>query len=271
MFNIICLVIIISQCVLAQARAEEPLQVMVTHLGKPYAYFGPLGQPEGLLIKILEQLIEPVGLTANYQVAAYRRSIHKLNQGDADIMLIARVQGESFALLDDAYISVVPIMTLPLVLYKLASKDVQISSWAEVYGYRLGMVLIQRERRSGSMDISYYARNEYLFKALAEEEIDLVLAIPHFQHDWESKFNVKVEPLGVVQYMRGHIAISSKRLGNQALPLCRRIVQSYRELSQEGGIGDVLAGLGLDDLVPSFSLLSEIKGSGKECVKVGSL
>jgi ABC-type amino acid transport substrate-binding protein len=244
--------------------AEQPVRVMITSAGKPWSYLDEQGKPQGISRALIESVFDAMEVPASYQGLIYTRALHTIETGRGDVMALTIATSQTLQPPPNTVVTPAPVGKIPLSAYKLTTRDIAINTPADLSQYKVGLVRAEKTPAGAAEKVFYYPRNEFLFRALAQGKIDIALGALYFEHVWTTKFNVKVEPLFIIDKLNVYMAFSKKTLGDKAAVLCKKYFLTNQQLIKDGTIEQLLVNMGAPDLVPHLKIFDDHKSP--ECI-----
>lgn len=244
--------------------ADEPLRVAINATGKPYSYTDLTGSPRGINRDVVESVFKRMNVDAEYKLLLYTRGALLVDKGKIDAMAVITTLDGPMSFPKSIVITPTPIAHFPLIVYKLASSNVNVKEEADLEKLRVGIVRADLKPDPDTTVNYYYPRYEFLFKALADGEIDVALALPYFEKQWERQFGIAIDALITVDQILVYMGFSTLSLGDQAQFLCREYSQVTQKSQTDGSFAKVLTAAGIPDLIPYF--VFETESSGADCI-----
>ena len=246
--------------------SEQTIRVAIIEAGKPWSHTNNQGNPEGISYSLINAVFSTMNTNTEYSPLLYNRALHALKKGQIDVMAINQAKNIEITLPEDIIVTPNPVGSIPLYAYKKHSRNITINSPDDLSNYRIGV--IPSSKKPPTIDnIIYYSRNEYLFKALVDEEIDIAIGIIYFDHNWGDKFKAKAEELFIADTLNIYMAFSTESLGKKADALCNNYYRTHNKLIIDGTIKNLLINLNAEKLIPYISAMPQ----NKNCISAKQL
>ena len=254
--------LLLSQAV----HSDTAIKVAIIEAGKPWSHTNREGKPEGISHTLIDAVFSEMKIPTEYTSLLYNRALHALDNKKIDAMAINQAKNVKLNLPNNIIITPHPVGRIPLYAYKKHTRHLSIKSPADLSNFQLGV--IPSSKNPPQIDnITYYSKNEYLFKALADDEIDIAIGIIYFDHNWSDKFKVKAEEIFIADTLNIYMAFSKDSLGEKANALCNNYYRTHNKLIINGTINKLLIKLNADKLIPYISEMP----NNKHCIPAEQL
>lgn len=271
-------------CVLCwQASAQQPVSPRPANEGaserpvlriamppSPYTRVDREGIVQGVTSDLVRAIMRQVGREVRFISMPYLRAIHAIKAGEIDMMYAAHIEQASARLPLDVVASVEPQAILPLSLYALAERAIQVNSWSQARRYRIGSVrLVAPEQRDSQQDQGnayYYKDVDSLTKALLAQRIDLATLEPGSARFTERKMGIQLQPVFRYAWMQSYSIFSllSPRV-RDPLALCQAFVEARIALIAAGGLEPIMKVHNMEFVIQYFN---RIEAEEKLCRRI---
>jgi len=224
--------------------AERPA-LRVAMPPSPYVRVDSEGNVQSVTSDLVRAIMRHIGREVRFIPMPYLRAFHAIKTGEIDMMYGIHIEQASARLPLNVVASVEPRAIFPLLLYALAERDIQVNSWSQASGYRIGSVrLVKPEQRTGQQDqgnIYYYKGVDSLTKALLAQRIDLATLEPGSAWFTERRFGVQLQPMFRYAWLQSYSLFSpfSPRLSDPQA-FCQAFVGARITLLETGELESIL-------------------------------
>jgi len=239
-----------------EGAAERPV-LRVAMPPSPYVRLDHEGNVQSVSSDLVRAIMRHVGREVRFIPMPYLRAFHALKAGEIDMMYGIHIEQASARLPLNVVASVEPRAIFPLSLYALAERNIQVNSWSQTSGHRIGSVrLVKPEQRSGQQDqgnIYYYKGVDSLIKALLADRIDLATLEPGSAWFAERRLGMQLQPMFRYAWLQSYSLFSqlSPRLSDP-LAFCQAFVEARIALLDTGGLESILKVHKLEFLIQYF-------------------
>lgn len=211
----------------------------------PYVRADREGNAPSVTSDIVLAIMRHIGREVHFIHMPYLRAFHAIKTGEIDMMYGIHIEQASARLPFNVVASEEPQTIFPLLLYALADRDIQVSSWSQVSDYRIGSVrLVTSEQRTSQQDqgnIYYYKSVDSLTKALIAQRVDLATLEPGSARITERRYGVQLQPMFRYAWLQSYALFSrlSPRLSD-AKAFCQAFVEARIALLETGELESIL-------------------------------
>jgi len=230
-----------------------------------YSYLDEQGNPRGVTTALVRAVAEQMGWDVEFFVMPYLRGIQKLRAGQVDMLYALEVEGTTTRVPSDVMTAIEPVYRIPISVYALASRDIDIDSFAQAQPYKIGMMRIapieDRSFRDGQLNFYYFESDELLTKALKARHVDLMIMEPGSVLTMGNELKMQLQRLFDYTYLSYYPIFSrrSPRLTNP-MALCRAYVKALTQVVDSGLYLHTLEAYGLGLFMPYYH--NVVRGAG---------
>jgi len=148
----------------------------------PFGYQDDKGVTHGVTPDLITAVTKTMGREVEFIHMTYLRAMHELKTGGIDMVEGINIPSTNVRLPPETITTLTPHVILPLSLYSLADRGIEINTQDQIKRYRIGTVrIIPTEQRSPWLNegnTHYFEGANNLTKALLAKRIDLATLDP---------------------------------------------------------------------------------------------
>jgi len=243
-----------SQTPLSETLA--PLKVAI--YPSPYGYQDDKGFTRGITPDFIAAAAEVMGREVEFIHMPYLRAVHELKIGGVDIMNGMNIPSTYVRLPPETITTLTPHTTLPLSLYSITDRGIEIKTRDEAKRYQLGSVrLTSTEQRTpwlGQDNTHYFEDADNLTKALLAKRVDLATLAPIGAASISKQLGVKLSR--VFDYSRlesfSLFSSASPRIRNP-LTFCQDFIAAQIKIVGSGRYQAILKANNMASLLPYYN------------------
>lgn len=220
-----------------------PLKVAI--YPSPYGYQDEQGVARGVTPDLIIAIANHMGWEAEFVHMPYLRAVHELKTGGIDLMNGMNIPTTAVSLPPESIAAQTSHTTLPISLYSLENRGIDIQTRAQAKHYRIGSVrFTSTEQRTPWLDqgnTHYYEDADNLMKALLAKRVDLATLDPIGAAIISQQLGIKLQRV----YDYGSLesvplfSPASSRIQN-IMEFCQGFLAAQIEIYDNGGYADIL-------------------------------